>query len=248
MKDYVVVIPAYEPNQQLDTYITRLLDEGVARVIVIDDGNDAMFDELFKKLSAIAGCTVLHHEMNRGKGAGLKTAIRFYLEHFPTLKGIVTADADLQHLAKDVLNVGEHLKQLNEGFVLGSRVYDVKNMPPRSLIGNTVTSRFFQLLFGLYIRDTQTGLRGITTQELPEMLNLFGDHFEYEMNMLIYMVSHNKRIVQVDIDAVYQEVHVSHYNTFKDSVRIAQQMLKGIGSRRTETVISDKDSNLEKNI
>ena len=58
MKDYVVVIPAYEPNQQLDTYITRLLDEGVAHVIVIDDGNDAMFDELFKKISAIAGCTV----------------------------------------------------------------------------------------------------------------------------------------------------------------------------------------------
>ena len=47
MKDYVVVIPAYEPNQQLDIYITRLLDEGVAHVIVIDDGNDAMFDELF---------------------------------------------------------------------------------------------------------------------------------------------------------------------------------------------------------
>ena len=248
MKDYVVVIPAYEPNQQLDIYIARLLFEGVAHVIVIDDGNDAMFDELFKKISSIDGCTVLHHEMNRGKGAGLKTAIRFYLEHFPTLKGIVTADADLQHLAKDVLNVGEHLKQLNEGFVLGSRVYDVKNMPPRSLIGNTVTSRFFQLLFGLYIRDTQTGLRGITTQELPEMLNLFGDHFEYEMNMLIYMVSHNKRIVQVDIDAVYQEVHVSHYGTFKDSIRIVQQLLKGISSRRATKAISDKNSKIEENI
>lgn len=231
MKDYVIVIPAFQPSADLDAYVSTFIREDVAHVIVIDDGNDASYTELFKKIATIDRCTVLRHPSNAGKGAGLKTGIRFYLKKFPECKGIVTADADSQHSVKDVLNVGHHLTKLEDGFVLGSRVYDLKSMPPRSLLGNTVSSRFFQLLFGQYIRDTQTGLRGITTSELPQMLELLGDHFEFEMNMLIYMVKKKKRIVQVDIEAIYQEVHISHYNTYKDTVRIATQMLKGLKSK-----------------
>ena len=100
-------------------------------------------------------------------------------------------------------------------------------MPTRSLIGNTITSRIFQVLFGLYVRDTQTGLRGITMSELEWVLGLYGNHFEFEMNMLIHMVKRKCRIIQADIQAVYQEVHISHFNTYKDSVRIAGQMWKG---------------------
>lgn len=226
MKDYVIVIPAFQPSRDLDAYISSFIREDVAHVMVIDDGNDASYDGLFNKISNIDRCTILRHSKNYGKGAGLKTAIRFYLEHFSYLKGIVTADADSQHLAKDVLNVGQHLMGMEDGFILGSRMYDRKTMPVRSLIGNKVTSRLFQLLFGLYIRDTQTGLRGITTSELPMLLALDGDRFEFEMNMLIYMVKKNKHIVQVDIEAIYQENHLSYYRTYKDSERIAILMLK----------------------
>lgn len=227
MKEYAIVIPAYQPIEALDSYILEFIQADVAQVIIIDDGNDASYDALFSRISAIDRCTVLRHSTNYGKGAGLKTGIRYYLKHFPDLKGIVTADADAQHLTTDVLNIGRHLEKLENGFVLGSRIYDSKNMPTRSLIGNTITSRLFQLLFGLYVRDTQTGLRGITTSELDRVLQLYGDHFEFEMNMLIDMVKRESRILQVDIKAVYQDEHISHFNTYKDSVRIAGQIWNG---------------------
>lgn len=228
MKEYAIVIPAYQPIEDLDSYVLEFIQAGVAHVIVIDDGNPASFEDLFTRISKIERCTVLRHTENSGKGTGLKTAIHYFLNHLADLKGIVTADADGQHLRKDVLNVGNQLKKMDEGFVLGSRVYDSKNMPKRSLLGNTITSRIFQLLFGIYIRDTQTGLRGIATSELDWVIHLYGDHFEFEMNMLIQMVKKKSRIVQVDIQAVYQEVHVSHYNTYRDSVRIAGQLWKGL--------------------
>lgn len=227
MKGYAIVIPAYQPIEELDSYVRAFIQEDVAHVIVIDDGNDSSYEALFNRISAIERCTVLRHRTNSGKGAGLKTAIRYFLEHFPELKGIVTADADAQHLTADVLNIGRHLEKLEDGFVLGSRVYDSKNMPTRSLIGNTISSRLFQVLFGLYIRDTQTGLRGMTTSELDRVLQLYGDHFEFEMNMLIDMVKRESRILQVDIKAVYQDEHISHFNTYKDSVRIAGQIWNG---------------------
>src|SRR5699024_1062246 len=135
----------------------------VAQVIVVDDGNDASYDSLFNQIATIDRCIVLYHDENMGKGAALKTAIRYFLAYFSNLNGLITADVDAQHLIEDVLNVGNHLENMSDGIILGSRVYDSNNMPTRSLIGNTVTSRVFQLLFGLYLRDTQTGLRGITT-------------------------------------------------------------------------------------
>lgn len=227
MKEYAIVIPAYQPIENLDSYILTFIQADVAHVIVIDDGNDAFYEDLFTRISKLDRCTVLRHTKNFGKGAGLKTAIRYFMKHFPDLKGIVTADADGQHLPEDVLNIGHHLEKLEDGIVLGSRVYDSKNMPTRSLIGNTISSRLFQLLFGVYIRDTQTGLRGITTSELDWVLQLHGDHFEFEMNMLINMVKKECRMLQVDIKAVYQDVHISHFNTYKDSVRIAGQIWNG---------------------
>lgn len=226
MKKYAVVIPAYRPKELIEEYVNGLVHHGVSHVIIVNDGNEESFEELFQRLSKIERTTVLKHSINRGKGAGLKTAIDYYLKYLSHLKGIVTADADGQHLLEDVLNIGNHLEKMDEGFVLGARVYNRKNMPPRSLIGNTVTSRVFQALFGTYIRDTQTGLRGIATSELEWVFQLRGDHFDFEMNMLINMVKKHRRIVQVDIEAVYEEVHVSHFNTYKDSVRIAGQMFK----------------------
>lgn len=227
MREYAIVIPAYQPIEDLDSYVLKFIQADVAHVIVIDDGNDPFYEDLFTRISKLDRCTVLRHTKNFGKGAGLKTAIRYFLKNFPDLKGIVTADADAQHLPEDVLNIGRHLEKMDDGFVLGSRVYDAKNMPTRSLIGNTITSRVFQVLFGLYVRDTQTGLRGITMSELEWVLRLYGNHFEFEMNMLIHMVKRKCRIIQADIQAVYQEVHISHFNTYKDSVRIAGQMWKG---------------------
>src|SRR5699024_889925 len=91
----------------------------------------------------------------------------------------------------------------------------------RSWIGNLLTSLVFKIFFGQFIRDTQTGLRGITTPELGWATPLSGDNFDYEMIMLIHMDSKNKRIISVDIATLYKKVHTSHLDTSKDAKLIA---------------------------
>ena len=85
------------------------------------------------------------------QGAGLKKGFRYFLKHFSKLSGIVTADADGQHLIQDILNVGECLVNRKGVFVLGTRNFDRKKVPTRSFIGNTFTSHVVRLLFGMYI-------------------------------------------------------------------------------------------------
>lgn len=226
MRPYAVVIPAYQPMAELHEYVNELLMNEIAKVIIINDGNTAKYEPLFEQLTQFERCIVLHHEENQGKGAALKTGFNYFLVDDSNLTGVVTADADGQHLVKDVINVGERISKMQDGFVLGTRVFERKNMPIRSLIGNTFTSHLFRLLFGVYISDTQTGLRGITTSELPWIKQLDGNHFDFEMNMLIEMIREKRRIVRLDIEAVYADVHTSTYATYKDTAKIANLIAK----------------------
>ena len=228
MRKFGVVIPAFRPMKELPEYVRHLSLQGVPKIIVVNDGSEETFDAMFAEINEIENCIVLNNEVNSGKGASLKRAFTYYLEHCSHLKGAVTADADGQHAVDDVLAVGEKLATLDEGFVLGSRVFNRKYMPFRSWIGNRFTSFVFKILFGRYIRDTQTGLRGVTSNELDWVSQLQGDHFEYEMNMLINMIRKDKRIVRVDIKALYAKEHTSHFETYKDAKLIAQLIVKNL--------------------
>lgn len=226
MKRFAVVIPAYRPKENLPQYVNHLIQQNVAHVIVVNDGNEETYDSLFNQLSQVEHCTVLHHDYNRGKGGALKTGFNHFLDYHSELSGVVTADADGQHLVKDVLNVGDHLEKEQSDFILGVRDFERKAMPIRSFLGNKATSLVFRGLFGMYIADTQTGLRGIATSEIEWVVRLKGNHFEFEMNMLMNMINKEKRIVRVDIESVYEEEHISYFETYTDSVRIARQMFK----------------------
>lgn len=222
MKKFAVIIPAYRPMRSLPEYVHNLIQNGVPQIIVVDDGSGEPYRDVFSQIETFKECTLITHPTNRGKGAALKAGFTCFLNQFSYLNGVVTADADGQHSTEDVLQVGKRLDTIEEGFILGSRAFNIKRMPLRSWIGNRLTSLVFKIFFGQFIRDTQTGLRGITTPELGWVTQLSGDNFDYEMIMLIHMVSKNKRIISVDIATLYKKVHTSHFETFKDTKLIAR--------------------------
>ena len=101
-----IVIPAYEPGGEFVPYAQEVLAAGLGPVLVVDDGSGPAYAPVFAALAEM-GCTVLTHEQNRGKGAALKTALRWYGAHEDGCAGIVTADCDGQHTVKDVRRVCE---------------------------------------------------------------------------------------------------------------------------------------------
>lgn len=95
--EVAVIIPALNPLESLINYTHELLANGIAHVIVVNDGSTADVMNIFTALSALDHCTVIHHDKNKGKGTALKTAFTYYINHFHHLNGVVTADADSQH-------------------------------------------------------------------------------------------------------------------------------------------------------
>ena len=181
----VILIPSLEPDERLPAYIRKLKEGGFAHIVVIDDGSSEKYQPIFEEVDAVEDTVVLHHEVNRGKGVALKTGYKYIMENMPDITGVITADADGQHTVADCLHLAEQLEKGERALYLGSRDFNLENVPPKSRSGNKITSVIFKLLYGQYLPDTQTGLRAFRKEELPFMAEVEGERYEYEMKVLI---------------------------------------------------------------
>ena len=217
----VILIPSLEPDERLPVYVTALLERGFRQVVVVDDGSSAEYQDIFSRLAAMEGCHVLHHEVNRGKGAGLKTGYRWIEEHCPDCTGVITADADGQHTVEDCWRLAEALPEDTQALYLGSRDFSLPHVPPKSRVGNRITTFVFWALYGQWLPDTQTGLRAFRREELPFMIEVDGERFEYEMNVLIACARAHISMLPLTIETVYENDNAgTHFHPIRDSVRI----------------------------
>ena len=230
----IILIPAYKPDQSL-VRLARALrkQDPAAEILVIDDGSGSAYAPIFTELR-IDGVTVQTHPANRGKGAALRTGIAWAKANRPG-EVIVTADADGQHLPRDIFRVGVRTETAavagQRSIILGVRTKPDPNageegtrVPLRSKIGNSATVGFFALATGARVADTQTGLRGFTPQ-IP------GDKYEYEFSMLLRATRADVELVQVPIVKVYEPGNpTSHFRPLQDSALIYAPLLAFLAS------------------
>ena len=233
-----VIIPAYEPGKNLIPLLQSLQEKGMERIVVVDDGSGAAYQPVFEQAKKIPGCIVLQHAVNLGKGRALKTAFNECLNRFPDMTGAVTADADGQHTPEGIEACMKEMTEHPEALVLGCRDFDAPDVPARSSFGNKCTRRVFRYLLGLTVTDTQTGLRGIPRFFMEILMNVKGERFEYETNMLIETKDRQIPIREVTIDTIYLEQNqASHFNPIKDSVRIYMVFAKFLFSSLSSSVV-----------
>lgn len=231
-----LIIPAYEPDDRLVTLVKDLKRQlPSAKLIVVNDGSGSLYDHYYQTIQRL-GALVLTHPKNLGKGAALKTAFS-YIGHQELDDVMVTVDSDGQHLIKDIVAVAKVSQEEPDKLILGSRAF-VGNVPARSRFGNKVTATLFSLVTGQKISDTQTGLRGFSTKQIPWLLNLEGDRFEYEFNMLLEANKEGHLVKEVPIETVYLEDNQSsHFRPIQDSIRIYAPFLKFSGTAVLATLV-----------
>lgn len=235
----VVLIPSLKPDEKLTQYVHRLTDAGFDKIMVVNDGSPAEYDEIFNELDKLPSCTVLRHEINKGKGRALKTGMKYYLEHFKGCDGIVTGDADGQHSLEDTLNLANILSERQDALLLGSRDFSDPNVPFRSRAGNRITSVVFKLFYGTWLRDTQTGLRAIPDTLVELFSESEGERYEYEMNMLMECTERNIPMIEEPIQTIYIDDNSgSHFNALRDSTRIYWLLLKNFIMYLCSSVLS----------
>lgn len=219
----IVLIPAYCPDKKL-VELVKTLHEMELTIIVVNDGSKAEHEPIFTAVSQWA--RVLVHENNRGKGAALKTGIEYIKNTFDVPYVIVTADADSQHMPKDILMVCEKAQEKTGCLILGSRIIG-KDAPLRSRMGNGITRVVFRLATGMKIYDTQTGLRAFSSGLTDYMLSVEGERYEYEMNVLLHLRQQKINAEELPIKTVYLDNNSSsHFHPVRDSFKIYKEILK----------------------
>ncbi len=217
-----ILIPAYQPNDNLVTLIKSLREsQSKQRIIVVDDGSDVDTQNIFSRIQAF-NIELLRHSKNKGKGQALKTGFQHWLStSHPKELGIVTADADGQHLPHDILHLSTVFMQKPSDLYLGRRTFNQAPIPWRSRFGNKLTKYILRLFSKTILEDTQTGLRVIPRELLLPLLNSNARGYEFELEMLLIAEDHQVNIQEIPIKTVYLDHNrSSHFNPLIDSIKI----------------------------
>ena len=241
MKKTLIVIPAYNPGEELLPYVEDLIASNYESILVIDDGSKLSHRSLFDQLEMKKEVTLYRHAVNLGKGRALKNAINYFLNlpNNDQWLGMITVDSDGQHLVEDVKKLSETLDEQTNSLVLGARNFDDIDVPFKSKFGNKMTKHLFKLLYGKKLQDTQTGLRGFSSDIIHKFVDLQGERFSYETDVLIHAVRQNVEITEVTIQTVYIEGNSeTHFRPIADSFEIYSLLLRNFFKYMSSSIIS----------
>ena len=185
---FSIIIPAYNEGlmirENLSEVIRTFDDFGCDyEIIVIDDGSS---DNTLAEVSKIAGehpqVKVKRNYENFGKGRALKKAFRFVTGDY-----VVFLDADLDLHPAQVQTLYDILKLDEADVVIGSKFHP--NSVVKYPFSRRIISLFYycliKLLFGLPVRDTQTGLKIFKTKVLSEVFpKILVKQFAFDLEIL----------------------------------------------------------------
>ena len=219
-KKLIVLIPSYEPDENL-TKLIKNLNKNKITSIVVDDGSGKDYKEIFDNLDT----KVISYEINQGKGHALKEGYKYIKDNYKEYV-VVTMDSDGQHRIEDAYKLYKFILKNEDTLVLGKRPRGEKT-PLRSKVGNAITRFVFHLVSGQDVYDTQTGLRAFSNKLMDYMLKVKGERFEYEMNVLLYAKNNKIPIKELEIETIYIDNNSkSHFNAFKDSFKVYKEIIK----------------------
>jgi len=205
-----VVVPAFREEGRI-AEVVRDAKRFVDTVIVIDDCSP---DETSAQAAA-AGAIVIRHEVNKGKGAGLKTAFT-RLAEMGFSHGI-TMDGDGQHDAEQIPLFLKALEQPGVVLVAGNRFLNPRGMPLVRRMVNASMSWLISRICRCPIPDSQCGYRAVAVAN-PAVLAAKSDHYDYETEVLILTARAGGKITSVPVRTIYQG-QASKIRPIRDTIR-----------------------------
>jgi len=147
-----ILIPAYNASATLRTVVAECLMHGLT-VVVVDDGSSDGTAAVLTDLPV----TLLSHQVNRGKGAALRTGFGWALANGYT--GVVTLDADGQHDPSAIPRLAEEAASGGFGVLLASRHSQFEQMAGLRKVWNRFGVWCLRKRTGFEIHDSQSGFR-----------------------------------------------------------------------------------------
>jgi len=219
-----VVIPTLnEAGNILEelTTIKKGLDYPKEIIVVDGDSTDGT-----KEIVKDADCRLII-EPRRGYGTALKTGIKH-------AKGdvVVMVDGDGTYEVKHINLLLDKMIKEDAEMCLVTRMYDPnKAMGMMNFVANKVITFFFDILYGQFISDSQSGFRAISHSAI-EKVELHEEDMAFATEMLVKFAK--KGFKMVEVPSVYRsrKYGKTKLRKIKSGVEIFTTMFRGILERK----------------
>lgn len=187
LKKLIIIIPAYNEANSIDTTIRTLFNVQKDLVslgfesffYVIDDGS---IDETASIALNAGAHKLIKHKLNQGLGSAVRTGLK--AAHKDNADIVIKFDADLQHNTADIKSLVLPIINGEADIVYGNRFEKISyRMPLLRKIGNVFFTKLLKILTGWPLKDSQPGIFAVNKDYL-DVFNLPGD-YNYTQQILL---------------------------------------------------------------
>jgi len=220
-----VVVPVYNERNTLVEILRRMraveLPDGIEReIIVVDDGSDDGTRDVLKQLGD-STVRVLLHDVNRGKGAAVRTGFEHASGEY-----VLVQDADLEYDPEDWPKLLAPVIRGRARVVYGSRFTgERRNMLFLHWVGNRMLSLATNILYNTTLSDMETCYKLIDADLLAQ-LRLRADQFDIEPEITAKILRRGIRIYEVPISYAGREFDEGKKITWRDGFAALWTLVK----------------------
>jgi glycosyltransferase involved in cell wall biosynthesis len=219
-----VLIPVYNEEKTIELILDQVNGVGVTKeVICVDDKSSDGTPAILERLAKSGRIDkLIHHPVNRGKGAAIRTALAA-----STGNVIIVQDADLEYDPADWPALLEPIIEGRADAVFGSRFL---GGPHRVLyfwhsVGNAALTTLSNMVTNLNLTDMETCYKAVRG-DLARSLKLTSDRFGFEPEITARLAKAEARIFEVPISYSGRTYAEGKKIGWKDGVAAVWQILK----------------------
>jgi glycosyltransferase involved in cell wall biosynthesis len=187
MNDLTIVIPAYNEEQALSTFLPELLDycrKTGCKLIIVNDGSRDGTKEFLNRYADPAFFVPIHHKVNRGYGGAIKSGMSATKTPL-----VITIDADGQHRLEDVTALYDSLRKNDADMVIGRRKKHKESLYRKT--GKAIIRFIASLLMPIPIHDLNSGMKIYATNLVKQYMHLCPDNMA--LSDIITLIFINQR-------------------------------------------------------
>ena len=208
MNDLTIVIPAYNEEQALASFLPELIDfcrKNACRLIIVNDGSKDGTKALLNHYADPTFFTPIHHKVNRGYGGAIKSGIAA-----TTTPLVITIDADGQHRLEDVSALYAALKENDADMVIGKRKKHKESLYRKT--GKALIRFIAGLLMPIPIHDLNSGMKIYVTCLAREYMQLCPDNMALSDIITLIFLNQRHLVLEQAITVVPRTTGTSTIN------------------------------------
>lgn len=188
-----IVVPAYNEAGNLPVVLPPLIAfcrDRHYRIVVVNDGSSDQTAAVLAGFSEADVLKTVHHKLNKGYGAALKTGIRHAETEF-----VITVDADGQHTLEDIETLHRTILEKDADMVVGSRKGQRSSSVARG-IGKGIIRATAKILMSVPVHDINSGMKIYRTDLALKYVHLAPDTMSFSDIITLIFINNRHRVIE----------------------------------------------------